>query len=252
MFLCEKHQLVWEIVSGSEKKSKAGVTPTEKAKTMSESRESTRQVSVLDALFQDKEKLANAKKQIRRVCGSHAPYLIDRCLPILQECHMVQLVLPCDDNPDASLAFVYTIGIQWRWGHPDLILLGLAHQGQTLLNNIAQLIAQRKLNLQKTSEIGKGLVANTALRARKLSLHASQDMCAMATLLAQGLQLPVPNYVQVIWPEADGTFTQTRRVNSRQYLLDSPDDDPGLEAAIARATQGAIDECKTEATVKEP
>jgi hypothetical protein len=124
-------------------------------------------------------------------------------------------------TPDGSLTYAYTIGLEVRWNHPEIIIVNADVIARTVLNHVVRTTIAQGRGLV----VGETLAADTVKLTVPLRVHEprfdspSGDISANCISyyysrfpLTDGrqprlLQILWPN-VQGIWPEDDPTANQ--------------------------------------------
>jgi hypothetical protein len=158
-----------------------------------------------------------ALRRSRTMYPNYDSAFVGKQLSVLDKfSHYVQCVIPDEggdgDATEGSVPFAYSVGIQWRMDHPDLIIVGMSQPllATQLINDLAFLIARGELDLTKTQTIAPGVVANVGFRVEAVSQDkADNEFCCMTPCMGVIFDLPTPRYLQVIWPDRNGRFPTT-------------------------------------------
>ncbi|SEB25570.1 protein of unknown function [Variovorax sp. YR216] len=122
----------------------------------------------------------------------------------------------------AAVTFVYTVGLQKSFAHPDLIMFGVAPaQAEVVMDVIAQ-----RVKAGEPAHEGVMIVGAAAVPLMPRRADADRVRLLVPAQLARGRY----SYLQVVWPDGKGRFPwearfDKRRLRSQSFLFDVVDDD---------------------------
>jgi hypothetical protein len=137
----------------------------------------------------------------------------------------------------AAVTFVYTVGLQKSFAHPDLIMFGIA---PTEAEGVIDVIAQR-VKAGEPAHEGVMILGAAEVPLMPRWADAERIRLLVPAQLARGRY----SYLQIVWPDPKGRFPwearfDKRRLRSQSYLF---------EAAVVGGSDPATDEGPTTETL---
>ena len=117
----------------------------------------------------------------------------------------------------AAVTYVYTVGLQKSFAHPDLILFGIA---PALAEGVLDVIARRVKAGEPVHE-GVMILGAAQVPLMPRSAEAARVELLIPAQLARGRY----DYVQIVWPDPKERFPwetgfDKRRLRSQSFLFD--------------------------------
>ena len=121
---------------------------------------------------------------------------------------------------NAATTYVYTVGLQKSFAHPDLIMFGIA---LARAEGVLDIIAQR-VKAGEPAHEGVMILGATPLPLMPRSADAARIELLVPPQLARGRH----DYVQIVWPDSKERFPweagfDKRRLRSQSFLFDIGD-----------------------------
>ncbi|MEJ8812908.1 DUF4262 domain-containing protein [Variovorax ureilyticus] len=128
----------------------------------------------------------------------------------------------------ASVTFVYTVGLQKSFAHPDLIMFGVPPaEAEGVIDAIARRVKAGEPAHEDVMIVGAAEVPLMPRRA-----DAERVGLLVPAQLARGRY----SYLQLVWPDGKGLFPwephfDKRRLRSQSFLFDLADREPPMSNA---------------------
>jgi hypothetical protein len=118
---------------------------------------------------------------------------------------------------NAAVTYVYTVGLQKTFAHPDLIMFGIA---PARAEGVLDVIAQR-VKAGEPAHEGVMILGAAPLPLMPRTAEAARVELLVPPQLARGRY----DYVQIVWPDAKERFPweagfDKRRLRSQSFLFD--------------------------------